>query len=73
MKTLDEYMKLPYRMEIVEDTDEGGGVVSFPDLPGCLTVGESVETAITNVIDAKKVWIEDAIESGINIAEPKFL
>ena len=26
MKTIDEYMKLPYRMEVVEDTAEGGYV-----------------------------------------------
>ncbi len=24
MRTVDEYMDLPYRMEIVEDPDEGG-------------------------------------------------
>ena len=34
MKTLNEYMKMPYRMEIVEDEEEGGFVVSYPDLPG---------------------------------------
>lgn len=32
MRTVDEYMKLPYKMEIVPDTEEGGYVVSFPDL-----------------------------------------
>ena len=37
MKTLNEYLALPYRMEIVEDREEGGYVVSYPDLPGCLT------------------------------------
>ena len=26
MKTLNEYLTLPYRMEIVEDHDEGGFV-----------------------------------------------
>ncbi|MCC8059947.1 MAG: toxin-antitoxin system HicB family antitoxin, partial [Clostridiales bacterium] len=31
MKTLSEYMAMSYRMEIVEDKDEGGYVVSFPD------------------------------------------
>ena len=30
MSKLDEYMKKPYRMEIVEDQDEGGFVVSYP-------------------------------------------
>ena len=40
MKTLNEYLALPYRMELVKDPDEGGFVVSFPDLPGCITCGE---------------------------------
>ena len=30
MKTLNEYLKMPYRMELVEDPDEGGFVVSYP-------------------------------------------
>lgn len=30
MKTLDEYMAMPYRMEIIEDKDEGGFVASYP-------------------------------------------
>ena len=53
-KTLSDYMAMPYRMEIVEDKDEGGFVVSYPDLPGCITCGETVESAVTNAIDAKK-------------------
>ena len=54
MKTLNEYLKMPYRMELVEDPDEGGFVVSYPDLPGCITCGETVERAIANAQDAKK-------------------
>ena len=34
MRTIDEYMRLPYRMEIIPDTAEGGYVVRFPELPG---------------------------------------
>lgn len=30
MKTLNDYFTMNYRMEIVEDKDEGGFVVSFP-------------------------------------------
>lgn len=70
MKTLDEYMSLPYRMEVVEDKNEGGFVVSFPDLPGCFTCGETIEKAIMNALDAKKVWLEAAIEEGIDVQEP---
>jgi len=73
MKTLEEYMAMPYRMEIVEDKDEGGFVVSYPDLLGCLTCGETIETAVTNAVDAKKAWLEAAIEEGIDIYEPDSL
>ena len=34
MKTLNEYLALPYRMEIVEDREEGGYVVSLPRSAG---------------------------------------
>lgn len=54
VKTLNDYMKMNYRMEIIEDQDEGGFVVSFPELPGCITCGETMESAISNAMDAKK-------------------
>lgn len=73
MKTLSEYMAMSYRMEIVEDVEEGGFVVSFPDLPGCVTCGETLETAVANAADAKKAWLEAALESGITIYEPDSL
>ncbi len=68
--TIDDYMNLPYRMEITQDPDEGGFIVSFPDLPGCLTSGETIETAVENATDAKKAWFAAAIEDGIDILEP---
>lgn len=70
MKTLDEYMAMAYRMEIVEDKEEGGFVVSFPELAGCITCGETVESAMANALDAKKAWIEAALEEGVEIHEP---
>lgn len=73
MKTLNDYMAMSYRMEIVEDKDEGGFVVSYPDLPGCITCGETIESAVTNALDAKKAWIETALKEGIEIHEPDSL
>ena len=73
MKTLNDYMAMSYRMEIVEDKDEGGFVVSYPDLPGCITCGETVEKAVINATDAKREWIEAALEEGIKINEPSSL
>lgn len=69
MKTLNDYMAMSYRMEIVEDKDEGGFVVSYPELPGCITCGETVEKAVANAVDAKREWIEAALEEGITINE----
>ena len=62
MKTLNDYLAMSYRMEIVEDKDEGGFVVSFPDLPGCISCGETVESAGANAMDAKKEWLAAALE-----------
>ena len=73
MKTLNEYMEISYRMEIVEDKEEGGYVVSYPDLPGCITCGETIEAAVANALDAKRTWIEAALEDGIEIHEPDSL
>lgn len=70
MKKLNDYMEMSYRMEIVEDKEEGGFVVSYPDLPGCITCGETIESAVANAIEAKKAWIEVALEDGIEIYEP---
>ena len=70
VKTIKEYMRLPYRMEIVPDTDEGGFIVSFPELPGCISCGDTVDKAVENANDAKRAWIEAAIEDGITINEP---
>ena len=73
MKTLNEYLKLPYRMELVEDAEEGGFVVSYPDLPGCITCGETEEEAVKNALDAKKAWLEAALEDGLAIPAPDSL
>lgn len=70
MMMLKDYLELPYRMEIVEDKDEGGYVASFPELPGCITCAESIEMVIKNAYDAKKVWLETAMDMKQNIPLP---
>ena len=63
MKTIEYYMNLPYRLELVPDTDEGGFVASYPELRGCLTSGETAEAALKNALDCKR-------EDGYEIPEP---
>ena len=71
MKKINYYMSLPYRIEIIPDLDEGGYVACYPDLSGCLTIGDTIEEAIHNAEDAKRAWLEAALKDGINIPEPK--
>ena len=70
MRTIEEYMRLPYRMEIIPDTVEGGFAVRFPELSGCLTCGNTLEEAVRNAADCKKEWLIAAMEEGICIPEP---
>ena len=70
MKMIDDYMKTPYRLEIVPDVDEGGYVVSYPDLKGCLSTGETIEEAVANAEDAKREWLIAAMEEGYPIPDP---
>ena len=71
-KTLSYYMSLPYKLEIVKDPYEGGFVSYYPDLPGCISSGDSKQEAAANAQDAKHAWFEAALESKINIKEPSY-
>lgn len=73
MKTVNDYLELPYKMEIVKDPYEGGYVVSFPELRGCLTCADTIEEAIDHAADAKKEWFAAALEMGLEIPEPDAL
>ena len=44
-------------------------MVRYLDLPGCLTVGETMNDALANAEDAKRAWIAAVIEDGIKIIE----
>ena len=71
MKTIDEYMKIPYRMEIIEDAEEGGYIASYPDLKGCISCGETIQAAAIALMDAKLAWIEAAMEEHYDIPIPE--
>ena len=69
--TLEYYLGLPYRMEIIPDAEEGGYTAWYPDLPGCLTCGSTLAETVTNAADAKKEWRAAAIADGLEIPEPR--
>lgn len=72
MKTVDYYMLLPHKLELIPE-EAGGFAARFPELPGCISCGDTPEAACANAIDAKRAWIEAALEDGIQIYEPSEL
>ena len=51
--------------------DEGGGwLIAFPDLPGCMSDGETPEEAMHNGRDALDAWIRAARQAGRDIPKP---
>jgi len=56
-------MKLVYPAEFYPDKD-GGYTVIIPDLPGCVTEGDSLEKAIEMGVDAASGWILGELEAG---------
>ncbi|MHB8156696.1 MAG: type II toxin-antitoxin system HicB family antitoxin [Desulfocucumaceae bacterium] len=68
-RDLQYYLELPYRI-VLYPADEGGYVVEIPDLPGCISQGETIEEALKMIQDAKTCWLESALEDGIKITEP---
>ena len=42
------------------DGEDGAYGIHFPDLPGCVAMGKTVEGAIANAADALRDWIEVA-------------
>lgn len=68
-KTLDYYLSLPYKITLYL-ADEGGFVVEIPELPGCISQGETREEALVMIEDAKIAWLTVALELGTDIPEP---
>ena len=66
MKSIEYYMGLPYRLEITPDLDEGGFVARYPELPGCITVGDSMEEIAEYAEDAKGEWLAAAMDLAVH-------
>jgi predicted RNase H-like HicB family nuclease len=63
-------LEYPVLIEPLSDDDGGGFLATVPDLPGCMSDGETPEEALANVRDAVTAWIEEARELGRAIPAP---
>jgi antitoxin HicB len=62
----------PIVVEPLSKEDGGGFVALVPDLPGCMSDGETPEEAVINAQDAIKCWIEGALNEGWAIPSPHY-
>jgi antitoxin HicB len=73
MMNLDQevarYMAMPYRIELVPDPH--GWFVRMPELPGCMSQGDTQEEALVMIRDAQQLWLHGALEDGWTIPEPR--
>ena len=60
----------PVLIEPLAAEDGGGFVATVPELPGCMSDGDTSEEALANVRDAVAAWIEEARSLGRSVPKP---
>ncbi len=72
--TTQSYLKRPYHIEIVwSESEDGdaGWVAEVKELRGCIAQGRTREELLSNIDRAMEAWIDDALEAGDPIPEPR--
>jgi len=70
MKDISYYLRLPYVI-ILKKNEDNFYESRIAELDGCMSHGKTVQEAIKMIEDAKRCWIEIAIEDGNIIPEPE--
>ncbi len=60
----------PFEITPLSPEDGGGYLITFSDLPGCMSDGETPEEAIESGRDAFKCWMAVHIENGRPVPKP---
>jgi len=71
---LEDFMKLPYSIRVVPDQTTEGSlcyVAYHPELPGCMSHGDTPEEAINNLSEAKELYMKTLLEEGQSIPLPR--
>jgi antitoxin HicB len=60
----------PFELRPLAEDEGAGWLITFPDLPGCMSDGETPEEAIANGKDALAAWLQAAKETGREVPGP---
>ena len=70
-RSLEEYLALEYPFNVIADPD-GGYVIVFPDLPGCMTQVETLDEVGPMAEEIRTLWIETAYAQGQVVPLPMY-
>jgi antitoxin HicB len=60
----------PFAIRPLTRAEGGGYLIEYPDLPGCMSDGETIEEAVANGRDAQQAWIAAMREAGRPVPLP---
>ncbi len=63
-------IQYPFITRLLAEEEGGGYLIAFPDLPGCMADGETIEDAITQAQDALEAYIKSCIANGDPVPPP---
>lgn len=66
-RNLDQYQ---FTVRPLSNEEGGGYLVEYPDIPGCMSDGETIQEAITNGREALRDCLEVFGESGRKVPKP---
>lgn len=61
-----------YHVNLFYSDDDEGYIADIPDLKSCSAFGATPEEALSEVLKAKKAWLEAALANGKPIPKPSF-
>lgn len=70
-RPLTDYLAMEYPFHVIADPD-GGYVIKYPDLPGCLTQIDHVDEVGPMATEIRELWIETSYEQGHDIPLPTY-
>ncbi|MBI2617333.1 type II toxin-antitoxin system HicB family antitoxin [Candidatus Gottesmanbacteria bacterium] len=68
-KNLNYYLGLDYTVRLKQNAD-GTYFAEIEELTGCISEGDTKEEALSMIEDAKRAWLEVALERKTYIPEP---
>ncbi len=70
-KPLGEYLAMEYPFQVIASVD-GGYVIRFPDLPGCVSQTDDLADIGMIADEIRQLWIETEYEAGADIPLPSY-